>query len=440
MFWKPPLKPTVMMPTLTGLLRGLGRLLLALLILAGLLHFLVISNLTGRLVNEEVYFVAIDSVDVYNRIYDEVLVDEALQEQTGNLLGGVQLGVHDEAVALLREVLPPAYLQEQTEANIGRLTGYMNGDAERLEIYLELEEPLERVLPAAQDRVSRAMDALDVSGAVSAACTPENIRRLAADTAQLLQRLSSGRLLESAPPLQAWAPDCREQGFGDWLDSVASDPAIDPRTSRLIVDSQEELRQPFIDGDTRALFQAAATSLIEPLAQDGVANIRGQLQPGDRLDLIQLLADHNDDLTRADIEESAESLRAAASASNGLGRVIALVVAVVGSLLLASSHRPDPAAMLRWPGVLLALGGAVCLIAGYVLNLVLPGILRETAELESYGGVAPSAVRLAGDLLESFGQQATTGFVIPTVAVILVGTALVVASFLVSRGVRRSHR
>ncbi len=175
----------------------MGQLLLGLAVLAGLLHFLVISNLTGRLVNEDVYYAAIDGVDLYNRVYAEVLVDEALTEQTGNLLGGVQLDVHGQAVSALKEILPPAYLQEQTEDNIGRFTAYMNGDAERLEIYLELTEPLERVLPTAQTEVARVIDALDIPETTEASCTPEDVQRLAADTTPLLQRLSDGRLPDS---------------------------------------------------------------------------------------------------------------------------------------------------------------------------------------------------------------------------------------------------
>ena len=51
-------------------------------------------------------------------------MDEALKDQTGNLLGDVDIRVHEEAVEVLREVMPPAYLQEQTEENIDRFTEF----------------------------------------------------------------------------------------------------------------------------------------------------------------------------------------------------------------------------------------------------------------------------------------------------------------------------
>ena len=55
-------------------------------------------------------------------------------------------------------------------------------------------------------------------------------------------------------------------------------------------------------------------------------------------------------------------MRDLATVSNDLGKVIALVVAVIGSVLLALVHRPNQAHMLRWPGVVLAFSGAVSLM------------------------------------------------------------------------------
>ena len=66
----------------------------------------------------------IQNTDAYNRIYDEVLVDEALEDYTGDLLGGIEVEDQDEAVEILRDVMPPAYLREQTEDNIDRFTGF----------------------------------------------------------------------------------------------------------------------------------------------------------------------------------------------------------------------------------------------------------------------------------------------------------------------------
>lgn len=126
------------------ILRALCGLTLGLLVFAGLLYLLVVVNIVQRLDDPELYRASFTETDAYNRIYDEVLVDAAVQDQTLDLLGGVGLETQ-EAIEVLRDVIPPAYLQEQVEANIDRFTGFLSHDLERLNLYLELKEPLDRV-------------------------------------------------------------------------------------------------------------------------------------------------------------------------------------------------------------------------------------------------------------------------------------------------------
>ena len=59
-------------------------------VLAGLLYLLVAANFTKRLENSRVYRAAISDAGGYDRIYDEVLVDEALRERGGRLLGNME--------------------------------------------------------------------------------------------------------------------------------------------------------------------------------------------------------------------------------------------------------------------------------------------------------------------------------------------------------------
>ena len=414
-----------------ALLRVLGRLVLGIAIFAGLLHFLVISNFTLKLVDSDVYDVAISDTDAYNRVYDEVLVDEALSDESEDLLGGLEIEAQEEAVKLLREVMPPSYLQEQTENNIDRLTGFLNGDFERLELYVELKEPLERLEPTVEAEVYRYIDGLEIVEAREPGCSAATIAWLAANSAEPLNQLSDGQLPDSAPSLRAMTRECREREFERWFDEVVTNPALSSQTSLLLQEAGEEMRGPFAAGDTQAFLKAAVTPLIGPLVEDAVADIRRELKPGDRLDLLEKLVEESEDFTREDLDLQAGELRDGLAFSNGTGRVIALALIVVGGLLLAAVHLPDPAQVLRWPGVSLAIGGGVCLIAGYVMNSAVPNQLNRavTYSTNFSADVPASAVNLAGDLLESFGRQATAGFLTPALAVLIVGVALIGASF-----------
>ena len=122
-----------------ALLRVLGGLLLGLAVVVGLLYLLVAVNLSRNLVESETYNIAVSDTGAYDRIYEEVLADPDAKEDIGILLGGVEFDQADEVIEILREVMPPPYLQAQTEDNINRFTGFLRGEREELEIYAQVE-------------------------------------------------------------------------------------------------------------------------------------------------------------------------------------------------------------------------------------------------------------------------------------------------------------
>ena len=281
------------------ILRALGGLVLGLLVFAGLLYLLVAVNTVQRLDDPELYRAAFTETDAYNRTYDEVLVDIEVQDQTLDLLGGVGLETQ-EAIEALRDVMPPAYLQEQTEANIDRFAGFLSHDLERLELYLELKEPLDRVEAVVLDKTEQVITALHIEEPRTATtdCTADSLQSLAGDLADEFAGLSAGQLPESIPSLKTLDEDCRRQEFDNWIDRVASSPQLDADTAKIIEDEKDDLRESFIEGDTRAFLEKAAAPLVSPVIDDSLEEIRRDLQLNDRLDLLEKLAEGSDDLTR----------------------------------------------------------------------------------------------------------------------------------------------
>ena len=411
------------------LLRVLGSLILGLMVIAGLLYLLVVVNITQRLEDPEIYRAAFTETDAYNRIYDEVLVDTEVQDQTLDLLGGVGLETQD-SVEVLMDVMPPAYLQEQTEANIDRFTGFLSHDLERLDLYLELSEPLDRVEAVVLDKTEQVITELEIDEppTASAECTADSLQNLAVDLAGEFAGLSAGQLPESVPSLETLDEDCRRQQFDNWIDQVASDPRMDAATAGIIEDEKEDLRGSFIEGDTRAFLEKAASSLVGPVIDDSLEQIRQDLEVNGRLDLLEKLAENSDDLTREDIDEQAELLRDGVSTAGGTGGIVALLMIIVGSLLLAAVHIPNPTNMLRWTGFSLLLGGGAGLVIGFVLNSVVPGLIRDAVAASS-SDTPTALIGLAGDLAESFAQQFTAGFIPGAATVLVIGAVLFGVSF-----------
>ena len=75
-----------------------------------------------------------------------MLLDAEFRETTDGLLGNIEAVRHEDILDLARRILPPEYLQSQVEGNIHRSVGYFNGDRSTLEVYLELEQPLARMV------------------------------------------------------------------------------------------------------------------------------------------------------------------------------------------------------------------------------------------------------------------------------------------------------
>ena len=412
------------------LLRALAGLVLGLAVFAGLLYLLVLVNFSQRLVESEVYDIAISDTDAYNRIYDEVLVDEALKDTKGKLLGYVNFPTSDDAAEVLREIMPPDYLQEETEGNIDRFTSFLRYEENDLAISISMKEPLNREESAVLGKVHEVIDRLDIVEPVPTGCSAAELERLATTLAASFSQLSDGEIPESIHSLKTLTAVCREQEFDRWFDLVLDDPAINSQAALILESEKANLRGHFVEGDTRKFLKAAADPLVKPLIEDAISDIRRDLQRNDRFDLLDWLAEESDDTSRADIEEQAEALRNAVSDANGPGRLIALALVVLGALLMAVVHLPRPAEMLRWPGITLVMGGGVCLLVGFVLNSAIPGQFRDAiARTASYSPDVPvSAINLAGDLVESFARQATAGFIPASVAVMVIGGLLVVAS------------
>ena len=98
------------MGCIVPILRAGAGLLLSVVLFVGFGLSLVGSNVSDKLLNAEFYGDIIAAESTYNRIYDEVLVDDELKETVTGLLGNINVVSKQETVILLRQVVPPEYL------------------------------------------------------------------------------------------------------------------------------------------------------------------------------------------------------------------------------------------------------------------------------------------------------------------------------------------
>ena len=416
------------------ILRFVATPILGIAIFAGLLLTIVENNITGKLLNAGFYTDTIAEQNAYNRIYDDILLDKKAKDKVQELLGDVKVVSPEDVVGLVREVMPPEYLQTQVEGAIQRSVAYFKGDVETLDLYLEMGPALDKVKPTLLEYVDRRIDAIPVEDPGPAECTPGIVKKVGDGYQAVFRSLAGGQVPALLPSIEVIAQQCRVLIFDPAFSALFADESLDSRVKLALANSSVDIRRAFIAGDTHGVLKAAARPLAEPLVDDAVGKIRERLDEGDRLDLIRVLAETSQDFTEEGIRAELTESRALVSQYRALGGTLALLLLFGGPILLGVLHLPKMSAALRWPGISLVVAGGVFFIVGKIFeSRVVDWLISAVDKVtEKVPGIPNTAVNLATDIVLSFGQQLTQGFAGPALTVLIVGALLFAASIVLS--------
>lgn len=405
--------------------------ILGLVISVGFLLMVLENNLSGMLLNADFYSRTIAGQDTYNRIYDKVLLDQEMEKITQGLLGDIQVVSHEDIVGLLKEILPPEYLQSQVDGAIRSSVDYLNEDAEALEIYLELGPPLDRIKPALFAYIDRRIDEIPEEEVGQTEFTPDQVPELAGRYVDRFRTLAGGQVPASIPSLKALPRPIRIVLFDLVFDRAVKDISLGERVKAGLQESRGEIRKEFVEGETHGVLKQAVRPLATPLMDDAVDRLRENLDSEDRLDLIGRIASLNGELTEEEIRDRMGQGRRWLNQGRGLATTWALPMVVGGAALMILVHWPNLASGLRRTGITLALiGGAYFVIGKFlgsrVLDWVTTFVERSTSQVP---GVPDSLVVLVSDLLVSFGRQFAEGSTDLSLNLLKVGAVLFGASF-----------
>ena len=138
--------------------RPLASMVLGAIAFLAFFAFLLFSVVDGHFLSADFYAEALSEQGVYERVYDEVLVDPELEDTTDELLGNVDVP-QDEVADVARRIMPPEYLQGETERALDDLIGYLKKDTDELDLYIDLAGPLDNasveLVAYAEDRIDR---------------------------------------------------------------------------------------------------------------------------------------------------------------------------------------------------------------------------------------------------------------------------------------------
>jgi hypothetical protein len=228
--------------------------------------------------------------------------------------------------------------------------------------------------------------------------------------------------------------------FDALMAGLVAERSLDERVRQSLQLSSQNMRSALVAGDTHGFLKQTARAVLDPVIDDGIANLKRDLDLDrqGRLDLIAAMAERNNEVTEEGLRAEVANFRDSVNRIQTLGTTVGLAVVIGGTILMGLIRLPSLTNALRWPGLTLLLIGAVLYVLGQVLEATLPNRIISLIDhwliegrVEEISGVPTSGIDLIRDVLYSFGQQRAEGIADPPLVLIIVGAALFGSSFVV---------
>ncbi len=428
----------------------------------GLVVFVAVGILTvdrvvsNKLLNADFYTEIISQQDTYNRIYDEVLLEDDVRRASAELFPA-DLVSHEDLVGIIRNIVPPEYLRGQVEGAIDSIIEYLKEDGSpitdntgQLQIYVELGPALARVKPVLVAYIQGRIDRIPEDPPEDSNCTPGGVNQLAERYSDLHREIAAGKTPASIPSLEALAKLCRvlifDAAYGAseiatliGRDDFLSQRGLDTRVVEGLQDLRGEIRMEIVAGNAKGALKAAVPALVSPVVDDEVERFRAKwLDEGDRLELI----DATGEPTASQIRADAAEFRKETSRGRKLTRLWRIGVLIGAALLMILVHLPNLGRGLRRVGVSVVIAGLVYLgIVKLLLSMVgldLAGPLNEVTNWQP--DIPESLMRLIEGILVSLIHEVTQGLDDLAIPALIAGAAVFAASFFIPIGRRMVSR
>ena len=413
------------------------------------MSYLVFNNLSDRLFDPQTFADALLEGNAYQRLCSEVLpryrfealVQEPLKETPLAVLADTA-----DTVLLLLELMPPEHLQSQVESNIERSAAYFTQETDRVELYLELEEPLANLESAILDSVDHRIDAAEINDVADQLVGLEPgpgsrqfdqagySRELAEFLSVLLDPVQGDDETLSAVSinsLSAVPESLRMEAFDLAMASLEEQRSLDPRSLHGLQAAEPPLREQLLAGDTREFLRLAVRAAVVPVLDDipigyESMKIEAGLEGAGRLDLIALYAWWSEGVTETELRRKIEGFRVDVHRVFTQGQIWSIGIVALGTIAIGALYLPNWRCGLRHAGLALLLTGLVALVAGWLAEAILPGLLSRQGALilTLEFGLPPEVVSLASDVFRLVLARQLEGIFLLALAPILVGAAI----------------
>ncbi len=450
-----------------GLFKVIISLALGVLIFLGVLSYLTTDSLRSHFLSEEFYTKHFSENDAYNRLYDAVLVPEVTrqirEDDRANFLGGIQVEEED-VEPLIKGILSPPQLRRQVEGAVGGAVEYLNEEIDPAtdepiavpDVYIHFRpiigtgaptpEGVEPVEGTAKPALLRFL-AKQIENNLEILSPPEGtlddrVETFSIQMADTLIQLEDPRFPISAPSLVGVPPELRPAAYAE-AKIEAREKGLSLDLLALLDQFDEEVNEALLLPDSReALTEVlviAIEPLVGPLIDSGLQEFReSQLDDQDRFDPLGKIA-KNRGVGKDEVLADVEGIRGWLTWGKTAGSWVGILAIAGFSLLLGLIHLPGLKSFIGWPGLAILLSGGAFMGIALGLRAQLPNMFASFLEVGHAGcdglagrasDVEPALCQLGIDVGTSMLSDVSSSLIVPTIVIMIIGGALVIASLL----------
>ncbi len=407
------------MPIGTAFLRIITALILSIPVLLSFSYYLFGTAIQNTFLQPGYVTESLVDSELYNRIYDEILLAAEFDEWTDSLVGNFHLS-NDEKITLLRQVIPPEYVQGETERSVATLVNYLRDDVDSLEVFIDLSVPSENIKPTIYDFVDSRIDTLEP---IRLSDTDD----LSLEIANFLANMGNGRIPSNVPTIEALTVD-------EW--ALAYEKAFDilEESNTVPLDAMANLRRHEAEilatvqvSDITTALKLSSRAISERQVDSAIKLLKRNANQLGRVDLLQQVAEDSE-RTRNQVVKDANLLRTILSFGTGKPALwTALGIMALSIFSMAVVFVPYWKHVFFWPGAALFGTGFILLISG----LFFAADIQIWASAVCQDVNSPSC-RLTMDVVRAAASDIGVSVLAPSLYVLIIGAGGILAAGIIS--------
>lgn len=396
--------------------KTIGSIALALLIVVGFVGF-VATNAVGSHVQTEGYYKdALANNRVFDRMYDELLVDPKFAPQVDELLGGVNVK-RTELVATMKQLVTPERLQEIADELIKHLVSHF-GVGDKLELTFDITPIVEGIHDVAIRAAVEGLKAVPTKQS-------ESYEQFIAEFTNVVQLLQGEGELPDSIPTYPIPEEDQDTAAGILVQAAGLDEN-DPDQKQVI----DFIRDAIAKDDVALAIRVSAAALLEKLIDQSIMQLTSNeyVSHVDGAQGTRFLMGPGAEVTKT-VDEKLELVKQLSDAAKWVRLAAAgvIVLALVGLVLM---HRKRPKALCAWTGAPFVIAGVLMMIGWVIVDGIVRGQLGEVAQSPS---LPPSFQQILKDVLESSIGNLSSSIWIPSIIATVVGAVLIAGAFVIKQ-------